>query len=258
MELMDIDAVSLVLLCSLWALASVAIAIERLPTIRTNAWACFLLFALPASLFVWACCYARSPRSSPGCAAICGLPAIGVSIYMRLLLRQSHEWGIPAVSCPGPSVRRWIVSAIAATSLGVGWARVWCYPEGLVVSLAGSQGFEWYASWVLTTLAGCSTLLLWWQALQRCSVISSNPARWKHGWAWWSLPHRQYLLFLMLLLTPLLRVAGHIGALLSDSNAPLTEVSATPRRALRAAHSAPRASSLPTDEHHTRAHFTRL
>ena len=33
MELMDIDAVSLVLLCSLWALASVAIAIERLPTI---------------------------------------------------------------------------------------------------------------------------------------------------------------------------------------------------------------------------------
>lgn len=218
------DAATCTLVCSLWALASVAIAIERLPTIRTNAWACFLLFVLPSSLFLWSCCYARSPGSAPGHAAICGLPAVGVSIYMRLLLRQSHEWGIPPVTCPGPYVRRWIVSTIAATSLAVGWARVWCYPEGLVVSLAHSQGLEWYVKWICSTLSGCSTMLLWWQALQRCSVISRNPSRWKEGWAWWSLPHRQYLLFLMLLLTPLLRVAGHVGALLSDTTTPLTEV----------------------------------
>ena len=220
-----LDSVTMVLACALWALLSLAIAVERLPTVRSSAWACLLLFVLPGSLFVWACCYARGGGTAPGRAAICALPAIGVSLHMRLLLRQAHKWGIPQeVTCPAPYVRRWIVSAIAATSLAVGWARVWCYPEGLVASLGRSRGIEWYVHWLLSTLAGCSTMLLWWQSLQRSALISRNPQRWREGWVWWSLPHRQYLLFLMLLLTPLLRVAGHVGALLSDAAAPPPEV----------------------------------
>ena len=228
--LVVMDAVTGVIACSIWAIASSAIVIERVPIIRSNAIACCLLFLLPGSLLLWATCYARRDLSPPGRAAICALPAVGISLYMRLLLRQGHDWGIPQVSCPGPYVRRWIVSAIAGTALAVGWARVWCYPEGLVASLARSQGVEWYVHWLLSTLSGCSTTLLWWQALQRSSVISRNPSRWKEGWAWWSLPHRQYLLFLLLLLTPLLRVAGHVGALLSDSTSPLVEASPRPPR----------------------------
>ena len=37
------------------------------------------------------------------------------------------------------------------------------------------------------------------------------------------MPHRQYGLFLMLLLCPLLRLAGHLGALFADASAPPTE-----------------------------------
>lgn len=132
----QMDAVTMVCALSLWALISLAIAVERLPTVRTNAWACCLLFVLPGGLYIWGCCYARSGSSAPGRAVVCALPAFGMSLHMRLLLRQAHEWGIPQVSCPGPYVRRWIVSAIVSTSLAVGWARVWCYPEGLVVSLS--------------------------------------------------------------------------------------------------------------------------
>ena len=94
------------------------------------------------------------------------------------------------MNCPGQKPK--------GKSLAVGWARVWCYPEGLVVSLGHAQGIEWYVQWLMSTLSGCATMLLWWQALQRCSVITRNPGRWKEGWVWWSLPHRQYLLFLML------------------------------------------------------------
>ena len=219
-----LDAATATGVCAVWALFSCAIAVQRLPTIRTNAWACLLLLALPAALLIWACTVDVIFRGSAiGSAAACTLPAIGMSVYTRLLLREAHDWGIPQVSCPGPHVRRWIVSGIAATSLAIGWARVHCYPEGLVVSLARSHGIEWYVHWLLVTLAGCSTMLLWWQALQRCAVISRNPSRWKDGWAWWSLPHRQYVLFLMLLLMPLLRLAGHVGALLSESSAPIKQ-----------------------------------
>ena len=229
-----LDAATATGICATWALLSTAIAVKRLPTIRTNAWACLLLLLLPAALLIWACTVDLVFRGSAvGSAAACTLPAIGMSVYTRLLLREAHEWGIPQVSCPGPYVRRWIVSTIAATSLAVGWARVHCYPEGLVVSLARSHGIGWYIHWIFATLAGCSTLLLWWQALQRCAVISRNPSRWKEGWAWWSLPHRQYLLFLMLLLMPLLRLAGHVGALLSESSAPIKQVSTAQRTARR-------------------------
>ena len=48
--------------------------------------------------------------------------------------------------------------------------------------------------------------------IQACRVPAlceqtRDPARWKEEWAWWSLPHRQYLLFLALLLTPANRAA---------------------------------------------------
>ena len=171
---MHVDPVTLVLFFSLWAMTSAAVVVSRLPTIKTNFIASFLLFVLPFTTLLWAAFYARSGGSSALVStAVCALPAAGTSLYMRLLLRQGHEIfgiGLPPVACPGPYVRRWIVSAIAGTSLAIGWARVWCYPDGLVVSLAKSQGLEWYVHWLLATLSGCATTMLWWQALQRTSV----------------------------------------------------------------------------------------
>ena len=172
--MVPMDSVMAVSVCAAWALCSVAIIVKRVPALRQSAIACVMLFMLPTMLLGWACLYARSGGSPPGRAIVCSLPSVGVSLYMRLLLRQGHKWGIPQVPCPGPFVRQWIVSAIAATSLAVGWARVWCYPEGLVASLAHSQGVEWYLHWGLATFSGCSTTLLWWQALQRSSLISRN------------------------------------------------------------------------------------
>lgn len=217
------DAVTGVMCFATLGFASSVLVIERVAAFRASLLACVLLLTLPGSLLLWSL-YARSMGTSAAVrAAICAFPSVSLTLYMRCLLRQGHEVGLPAVVSPGRRVRRWICCAIATTSLAIGWARVWCYPEGIVASLAHAQGIEWYMQWLLSSLSGCSTTLLWWQALQRSAQIARDPARWKEGWAWWSLPHRQYLLFLLLLLTPLLRTASHVGALLNDSASQLVE-----------------------------------
>ena len=206
------------MVCSAISLISTGVVIARVAALRASLMACLFLMMFPLSLLLW-CCYTRSVgvNFSPiGKAVVCAGPALSITVYMRMLLRQGHGFGLQPIVCPGQQVRRWICCAIATTALAMGWARVWCYPTGLVAGLSESQGFEWYLHWLLSALAGCSTTLLWWQALQRCAQIAREPARWKESWAWWSLPHRQYLLFLMLLLTPLLRLSGFLGALLSD------------------------------------------
>ena len=217
------DAITGVMACATLGLTASVVVILRVPQWRASVLPCVLLLMLPAGMLLWSM-YARvTGLSAASRAAICALPAGGIALYLRALLRQGHDFGMPAVACPGRRVRRWICCAIAFNSLAIGWARVWCYPEGLVVSLSSFSGFEWYFHWLLSSLSGCSMTLLWWQAMQRSAQIARDPSRWKEGWAWWSLPHRQYLLFLMLLLTPLLRLAGHVGALLSDASSPLTE-----------------------------------
>ena len=211
---------SLVITLSAVALASSGRVVARQPAIALSAKAVLLL--LPGSMLLWAAApfFTRDFRTPSALVGVlmCALPTVGMSLYMRLLLRQGHDWG--ATAHPGRAERRWLTVAVCAMSLAVGCVRVMCYPEGLVASLAHARGFEWYYRWLLTTLVGCSPTLLWWTALQRTSVITRDPHRWRPGWAWWSQTHRQYVLFLLLLFTPILRTVGHIGALLADAALP--------------------------------------
>ena len=147
------DAITGVMACSTVGLAASLIVILRVPVFRASVLPCVLLLMLPAGLLLWSM-YARvTGFSAAGRALVCTLPVGGISVYMRTLLRQGHHFGVPAVVCPGRQVRRWICCAIGSCSLAIGWARVWCYPDGLVASLAASSGFEWYLQWLLSSVS---------------------------------------------------------------------------------------------------------
>ena len=228
---MAVSCMHFLVLLVVTASACTMVVISRIPSIRSSPTTSAAFLALPICMLLWGSgvlthisgAHEQFSATMAGRAFLCAVPYVGLVLYLRLLLWDLQPWGLPSVQRPNHPTRRWMCAIVCSMSLAVGCMRVHCYPDGLIAPLARTENsYDWWAQWVLSTIVGIVPIITWRKLLERSAVIARDPMRWKPGWAWWSMPHRQYILFLMLLLAPLLRVAGHVGALFADSSLPPT------------------------------------
>lgn len=119
-----------------------------------------------------------------------------------------------------PWLRRQLLCSVAACSLALGCERVRRFPDGLLAPLAAYSGLQWWAHWAVSSTIGCLPLVSLLVCYDPVVCMLGKSARWRPAWAAWSLPHRQYLLFLALLMAPTMRVSAHFGAIFSDAGTP--------------------------------------